>query len=125
AFTDSDCIPEPDWLERAVALFRDHPDVQRLAGRVELFTDGAGTACTVYEGIFAFQQERLAAIGTSVTANMFTRRHVFDDVGRFDGTAESGEDVGWGLRAQARGHRLAYAAGVVVRHPARSDLTEL
>src|SRR5690606_17205784 len=124
-FTDSDCVPEPEWLERAVEVLRDRPDVARLAGRVVLFVEGPETPSSWYERIFAFQQERSAAAGTSVTANMFARRHVLDDIGPFDATMESGEDILWGLRAQARGHPVLYAPDVVVRHPARTELAEL
>jgi GT2 family glycosyltransferase len=125
AFTDSDCIPETDWIEQAVGLFLAHPDIHRLGGRVELFVRGPTTPSALYERVFAFQQERFAASGTSVTANMFSRRSVFDAVGMFDDTMESGDDTQWGLRANASGYRLMYAPAAAVRHPARTEIGEL
>jgi GT2 family glycosyltransferase len=125
AFTDSDCIPGNGWIEQAVELFRARPDIHRLGGRVELFVPGPDTPSALYERVFAFQQERFAASGTAVTANMFSRRNVFEVVGLFDGSMESGDDTQWGLRAEAAGYRLMYAPDAVVRHPARTDFSEL
>src|SRR5262245_37657845 len=37
AFTDADCIPAPDWLEKAIESALRHPNAGVFAGRIELF----------------------------------------------------------------------------------------
>src|SRR2546423_1697909 len=37
AFTDADCVPDPNWLRNAAALFERHPGLAYLAGRIEVF----------------------------------------------------------------------------------------
>lgn len=124
AFTDADCVPEPDWLENAVRhlLAGD----ARVAGRVALtFASERPTPAERYEKAFAFQQERYVSRGTCVTANLVTWRWVFDRVGRFDPSLLSGGDMQWGMRAYRAGIGIAYRSDVVVQHPARRTLRSL
>jgi glycosyltransferase involved in cell wall biosynthesis len=37
AFTDADCIPAPDWLERGVSVVLSTPDCGLAAGRIDVF----------------------------------------------------------------------------------------
>lgn len=128
AFTDSDCIPAPDWLERALARFDERPDLARIAGAVEIFfrDPDRPTGIELYEALHAFPQQRYAEEhGFGVTANMCTRRSVVDAVGPFDATLPSGGDNEWGQRAKSAGFPITYAPEVLVRHPARRTLREL
>jgi len=53
AFTDSDCIPYEDWLEKAVERLLD--GAQRVAGHVELFFKSEKlTPAEIFEKAFAF-----------------------------------------------------------------------
>lgn len=36
AFTDSDCIPDPNWLATAYDIFSIQSDVERIAGKINL-----------------------------------------------------------------------------------------
>ena len=119
AFTDADCVPADDWVAAGVAALGRAPEVARLAGAVDLMESGPVTAATLHERVFGFRQERLADRGTSVTANMWARRAVFDAIGPFDPALRSGGDVAWGLAAQARGFAVRYAPEVRVSHPSR------
>ncbi|RCH56649.1 glycosyltransferase family 2 protein [Mucilaginibacter hurinus] len=125
-FTDSDCIPLPDWIESVVSVFATNPDIDRVGGRVELFFAGAEPLpIELYDTIYSFRQEENAAYGASVTANMFTRKKVFDEVGAFNSELFSSGDVEWGVRANKAGFKLKYADNVVVKHPARDSLTQM
>ena len=62
--------------------------------------------------------------GFSVSANLATRRSVFEAVGPFAGI-EIAEDTDWGQRAARLGHVTVYAPEVVVYHPARRTMAEL
>jgi len=125
AFTDSDCIPQRDWVEQAVALFSTEPNTDRLAGHINVIFDNKVTLASLYEKVFAFEQVKLAGMGTSVTANMWTRKRVFDAVGLFDSEQKSGDDTRWGLTSHRAGFKIIYAAQVEVGHPARVQMSEL
>ncbi|GAA4903516.1 glycosyltransferase [Mucilaginibacter defluvii] len=127
AFTDSDCIPYDDWISTAVNHFDNHPQCYRIGGSVELFYQSAKlTKAELYESVFAFNQERYVNVeGTSITANMFTRRKVFDAVGDFNDTLMSGGDYEWGVRALKGGFGIDYVPELVIKHPARHDLKEI
>ena len=127
AFTDSDCIPEPDWLECALAHMQAHPEHARIAGRITVFfrDPDRPTGVELYEAMHAFPQERYAAQGFGATANMVTRRSVFEAVGPFDEALMSGGDNEWGRRAMRSGAVIVFADNVSVRHPARRTIGEL
>jgi len=123
AFTDSDCIPCPAWLEQGVAAL-DQYDL--VGGRMVVSAaDEANVSATeAFEKIFAFDNAAyVAKKHFSVTANLFCRRDHFRLVGPF--RAEVSEDRDWCLRARAAGLRIGYAAGAIVVHPGRRDWPEL
>jgi len=125
-FTDSDCIPEPNWIEAAVRYFQNNPGMDRIGGNVELFIAGKKhTLAEAYEKIYSFRQERNVSEGGSVTANMFTRKQVLEQVGLFNASMYSGGDMEWGLRAAAANFKIGFAPDVVVKHPARKELKQL
>jgi glycosyltransferase involved in cell wall biosynthesis len=43
AFTDDDCLPQPEWLERIVDTFRRHPELHGLQGRTEAAPGAVGS----------------------------------------------------------------------------------
>ena len=125
AFTDSDCIPQPRWIEAAVTALSLGAD--RVAGKVELFfKSGKLTAIEKYEKALAFQQDNYVQIqGASVTANLITYKSAFQKVGLFDQSLFSGGDMEWGWRARDSGLSLIYSPEAVVLHPARRSIHEI
>lgn len=121
-FTDSDCIPEPTWVENAVQFLSANPGIQRVAGLIRIFyQQPKPTAAELYNAVYAFQQElHVRDRGTSVTANLFTYRDVFDRHGYFDEQQLSLGDLIWGKQVYRQGCTIAYVPNVVVAHPARS-----
>lgn len=121
-FTDSDCIPAPTWISNAVQYLQQHPECCRVAGYIKIFTKGKkATPAELYNGLYAFrQEEHVRNTGTSVTANLFTYRSVFDQYGYFDEKQLSLGDLLWGKMVYAKGCTISYVADVVVEHPARS-----
>ena len=119
AFTDSDCVPAPTWLEAGVRAIDGGADVvqghtrpTRKRGILErsLFVDDDG----LYE-----------------TCNVFYRRSAFDAAGGFDAAAAGrlgfragaraqglgfGEDTLLGWRVRRASGRAAYAPDAVVTH---------
>ncbi|MEX1211379.1 MAG: glycosyltransferase [Balneolaceae bacterium] len=127
AFTDADCIPDPDWIERGVEALLATPGLKRIAGIVKLFFRGEHPGWVeIYEKAFAFPQHSYVeeeAFG--VTANLITQREVFDKTGLFDAMLYSGGDREWGQHAEAMGIPVVFTETVVIRHPARSRMGQL
>jgi glycosyltransferase involved in cell wall biosynthesis len=116
AFTDADCRPEPDWLERGLAALE---GADLVAGHVELPLRERPSTAELIDAARHLHQERNAAYGFGATANLFARRSAFERAGRFDESLSTGGDLEFGLRSRVAGLRLVYAADAVVEHEPR------
>ncbi|WOD41415.1 glycosyltransferase [Nodosilinea sp. E11] len=128
AFTDADCIPADDWLQRGVEQLQHMPQPGQVVGRVEVFFANPAylTPVDLYESITAFPQELLLQqFHGGATANMLTWRCVFDRVGLFNAQLKSHGDLEWGQRVYSQGYPQCYAEAAVVLHPTRSSFREL
>lgn len=126
AFTDSDCIPHPDWIDKAVEILQSDSNIKRVAGRIELFYKSEKlTPSEIYEKSFAFPQKMYASSGHAATANMIAYKSVFDKVGFFNESMMSGGDTEWGLRAQKMAFKIVYGKDCIVKHPARNKISDL
>jgi glycosyltransferase involved in cell wall biosynthesis len=119
AFTDDDCLPEPDWLraglaamDEGIVLVQGRTEPER---RIRVLERGAGSA--VPDGLYP-------------TCNVFYRRSDLEATGGFDradsarlGFAPTSFSSGYGFGEDTllawrvvRGRRVAYAPEAVVRH---------
>lgn len=126
AFTDADCTPAPDWLERVLRAAAAHPGFGVLAGKIELFDEIAQEREVFgdYERLFSFPQAH-AARGNCATANWASETAVLKALGGFDAALKSGGDRQMALRIRAAGYPLVYVPEMVVRHPVRANRAEL
>jgi glycosyltransferase involved in cell wall biosynthesis len=128
AFTDSDCVPRPRWIAEGVRGFFQTPQTGLVGGGIDMvFADPRRlTPAELFERKNAFRHERqIREHHFAVTANMFTRRDVLEDVGAFHDGLKSGGDLEWGNRVHRAGYHLAFAPGARVGHPARRTFREL
>jgi glycosyltransferase involved in cell wall biosynthesis len=128
AFTDADCIPMQDWIEKGVSYLNDNDPCAMLVGSVEVFstTPTGPTLIELYQMFLAFPQElHLKQFQAGATANVMVRRQVIDNVGKFDQKLKSFGDFEWGQRVFLAGYLQKYAEDVKVFHPARSNWQEL
>ncbi|MBD1911830.1 MULTISPECIES: glycosyltransferase family A protein [unclassified Leptolyngbya] len=129
AFTDSDCIPAPDWLEKGVHCLLEHPHCGLVAGRIDIFYKDSEnpTAVELYDGvIMGFpQDEFISKRKAGATANVFTWKHVVDQVGNFKAQMKSHGDMEWGKRVHTAGYELIYADNARIAHPARDSFQQL
>jgi glycosyltransferase involved in cell wall biosynthesis len=128
AFTDADCLPLADWLERGVQALLETPNCAQVGGAVEVYPldRRRPTAVETYDVIRAFPQRHYIELDHyAVTANMFTFRDVYEVVGPFDGHMASGGDNEWGKRLHDRGLVQVYCKDARVQHPARRSFTAL
>lgn len=114
AFCDSDCLPEPDWLEEGLIALED-ADV--VAGEVLFVAPPEPTVWSLLTIDMFLDQERNVLLSQAVTANLLVRRELFDELGGFDPTLPSGGDYDFVGRAVEQGARLKYAPRATVRHP--------
>ena len=127
AFTDADCIPAPDWIEKGVARLEEI-EYGFVGGEIEIFWRDRDRPTTVelYESMLAFrQQDCIEKHHYSVTANLFTWKEVIERVGVFNSQLKSNGDIEWGHRVYDRGYRQVYAPDVLVRHPALYSFKQL
>ncbi|WP_171133149.1 MULTISPECIES: glycosyltransferase family 2 protein [unclassified Ruegeria] len=118
-FIDADCVAADDWVETARRV---RTDADMIGGRVDVFdeTPPPRSGAEGFETVFAFNcQSYIEQKGFSVTANLITRRDVFEAVGPFK--AGVSEDNDWCWRARDKGYSLIYVDALAVSHPSRSD----
>jgi GT2 family glycosyltransferase len=123
AFTDSDCVPEPRWLEAGVGALANHDFV---GGHVTVLVEDEErmTPTEAFERVFAFDfKTYIERKGFTGSGNLFCPRALFETVGGF--RVGVSEDWEWSKRAQAHGFRLGYEPRAVVGHPARRTWDEL
>jgi cellulose synthase/poly-beta-1,6-N-acetylglucosamine synthase-like glycosyltransferase len=117
AFTDADCVAEPDWLRKLVAPFRDLT-VGVCGGDV---VGAGGSLVTRYlERSGAFRLEslwRAQPWPIFVTANVAYRKTVFQVLGGFDPSLNAASDLEMTWRVARDGRfRLVCCPGAVVYH---------
>lgn len=123
AFTDSDCIPAPEWLAEGVAALK-RSDFVGGGMRVLVGDEDHVTGAEAFELVFAFDnQAYVERKGFTVTANLFCPAALFAQVGGF--RVGVSEDLEWSHRARDAGFKIGYAPAALVAHPARRDWKEL
>jgi len=130
AFLDDDAWPQPDWLGKLEASFRD-PRVACAGGRVlPVWKQRSGWPEWLHHRLlgyftvfdlpkFRFLRYPVCPVGTNVAF----RKAVFAEIGRFDprlgrtgASLLSGEEADLCVAADQAGYRIAYSPEAVVRH---------
>ncbi len=128
AFTDSDCIPANDWMEKGVNNLLKTSNCGIVGGKIDIFFQDPErpTAVELYDSIMAFPQSNYVKNNKfSVSANLFTFKKILDEVGSFNAELKSGGDYEWGQRVFKGGYEVIYAEDTRISHPARSSFEEL
>ena len=118
AFVDSDCEPEPEWLEAGVAALA---DADAAAGMIRFIVPERRTVWTLIDMDSTKDHEREVAQDNAETANLFVRRELYDRVGGFDDTIPEHGDFDFALRCVAAGGRLIFAPEAVAWHPTKDE----
>ena len=128
AFTDADCIPAPDWIEKGVANLLRFSNCGLVGGKIQfVFKEpNQPTVVELYDSVSFLQQQKYVEDKKfGATANLFTLKSVFNNVGFFNDTLKSGADREWGQRVSSSGYKQIYADDTCVAHPARHSLDKL
>lgn len=122
AFTDADCVPEPDWIAQLVAGF-DHPKTVAVGGTYDIRNGSSLLARLIHEEIVLRHARFGAEVDFLGSFNVAYRRDAFEAVGGFDESfrSASGEDNDLAYRLQDYGGVLRFApdARVAHYHPTR------
>lgn len=120
-YTDSDCVPQPDWLTCLTAPFKDN--VVAVGGTYACANPESRLARVIQAEIAARHQQFGAEVDFLGSFNVAYRADAFRDAGGFDENYRhaSGEDNDLAYRLQDRGGTLRFTAAAVVAHyhPAR------
>jgi mycofactocin system glycosyltransferase len=130
AFLDSDVVPRRGWLEALLGHFCD-PAVALVAPRI-VGLQQSDKLIARYEAVrssldLGLREAPVVPYGTVSyvpSAAIICRRGVLTDVGGFDETLESGEDVDLCWRFIEAGARLRYEPIALVAHDHRTRLRE-
>ena len=124
--TDSDCVPDKDWIVGMVSAFEvASTHVASIGGQIVPYS--LGTSVESYRPAWPSQPD-LANIpaGTSfaATPNAGFRAHAICEVGGFDGTLGF-DDTDLGIRLQRHGYKIGYTSLAVVQHRNPVTIREL
>jgi glycosyltransferase involved in cell wall biosynthesis len=121
-FTDSDCVPAPDWLASLLQGFMDWK-VGAVAGSYDIANRDSWLARWVHREIMERHERMPAFVRAFGTYNVALPRYVLDATGGFDPTYRraSGEDNDLSYRILKMGWRIAFMpqAKVAHHHPER------
>ncbi len=131
AFTDADCIPDPDWLSDLAREMNEDATVGALAGQIlpGKMTNAVSKCLSMFT-LPANRENRVWRAFTLVsggfpTANFAVRRAVFEKLGGFDETAEPAGDYDLCARIYAAGLGIKALTNARVKHLHRTKLRNL
>jgi GT2 family glycosyltransferase len=122
AFTDDDCLPEPDWLSALAAHYRAMPDIDAIGGWVGL-ADPRDQPVSIRTGTEALEiLSSPQALAHLIGCNFSVRRAALARVGTFDPrlgagtTVRAAEDLDLFNRLLKSGARIRYEPDVRILH---------
>ena len=123
-FTDDDCIPATDWVERLSAALDREPIV---AGAVASPVDNYLKLCHNISTFHPFMPGRKMGTAQFIAgANMGFHRRVLEELKGFQGSMRIAQDMEFILRARQKGYRLFFSPDAVVNHdPDRRNFMKL
>lgn len=119
AFTDDDCRPAPDWLERLLVRFAERPDALLGGGiRPSVESDGYALAMQAIMDFVYADQERRGGIRLFSTSNLAVPARAFERIGGFSTAFRqaAGEDYDLCARWFGAGGEVVYVPDAVVVH---------
>jgi cellulose synthase/poly-beta-1,6-N-acetylglucosamine synthase-like glycosyltransferase len=126
AFTDADCRPQPDWLEKLVIPFS-NPNVGIVVG--ELVALPGDTILEKYAERYELMSQKWLVehpfCPYGQTANIAIRKQIFEQVGLFRPYLTTGgdADICWRIQQQTD-WKLEFAPQAIIRHRHRSNLQD-
>jgi glycosyltransferase involved in cell wall biosynthesis len=122
ALTDSDCIPDRNWLKNSKKYFEKdkNKELGILAGDVPLFYKNPNklSNAEVYEKYTGFTFESYVKEGNCGAGNWFSYPEIIKEFGGFNSQLKSNGDTELSGRISKK-YKVVFAPDVIVTHPAR------
>ncbi len=114
-FVDSDCVAEPDALDRIVPHFED-PKVGGVSGSYGIMNPESLLACLIHEEIVARHRVMPLRVDFLATFNVVYRRKILEQIDGFDERFLKGQDAELSWRVMGAGYELRLVFDSRVRH---------
>ncbi len=126
AFTDSDCLPDTDWLFNLMRLF-DAPRVGGVGGRVKSVGDNLTGEYVDLVRLLDPEPDQRGEIPYLITANACFRREALISASMFDERFRKpgGEEAELCFRIKEHGYHFKFAPDAVVHHHHRQTTISL
>ena len=124
-FTDSDCVPEEEWVEKIVAKYTSD-DIGGVGGSYEIANKESLLAECIHDEIIQKHAATPAETDFLGSFNVSYRKRVLQEVGGFDESFRraSGEDNDLAYRVKKAGYRLIFDKETKVAHYHQSSLVK-
>lgn len=116
-FLDDDCAPAANWIEENIAALG-RPGIGAVGGQITGKSRAFFARCVDFSrfGFYQVGREREMVV---CSASLGVAKEVFMEVGGFDETLRSEEDMDFCFRLQAHGYRTLYQPAIKVVHDHR------
>lgn len=114
ALTDANKIPDERWLEEGVQALEDN-NSDLAGGQISFELNNNTTASQIYDAI-TYNNNRRFVIEqqSSAAGNLFFKKELLDDLGKFPDTFRSGMDIWWTANAAQSGYKIVFAEKSIV-----------
>ncbi len=125
-FTDTDCVPEPDWLEFIYKQAKNMEGIFLIVGDIVLFPSGKDfNCCEWYDKCAWLNQKSYAKHKTGATANLAVSRLGYERVGGFPEVYSGGDRVFSRQVMTLEEARFMFLENAIVHHPARGNMNAI
>jgi glycosyltransferase AglE len=119
-FLDSTCIPVKNWLQSASLIF-DQDLADLIGGNVKFKYSANPSAGEYYDSLINIRmKDNVLNKGVAKTANLFVKREVINQLGKFPEKIRSGGDILWTAKATESGFKIIYSEEALVYKKART-----
>lgn len=114
ALTDSNKIPDRNWIEEGVCAIEVN-EADLAGGQISFDLSDNPTASQVYDAItYNNNRKFVYELKASAAGNLFFKKIVLDDSGKFPDTFRSGMDIWWTAKAVQSGSKIVFAEKSIV-----------
>lgn len=117
-FTDSDCVPRSDWVEKLIGALQREGKAAAAGGGYDILNPESLLALLVWREIL-WRHKRMPSRPRALGSyNLCVRREVLEEIGGFDEEYRepSGEDTDLSYRIRQRGYHLLWVEEAKVAH---------
>jgi glycosyltransferase involved in cell wall biosynthesis len=124
-FTDSDCVPETDWVKMLLEKYTSE-DIGAAGGSYEIQNKESFLAECIHEEIIQRHDKIPTETNFLGSFNVSYRKSVLEKVGGFNGSfrTASGEDNDLAYRVKKAGYKLIFDKNIKVAHYHQSKLSK-